>query len=115
MSCCYSRPAAGAAGWRAAAAGVFTRNAAFAGDTVFVFGPKQYNGSNGQGQTYVDRFTTTVTPGRLYSIRLVNGAPNGTQRASKVIVRLNGYEIVSQNEVTQSVAELSKALAIAPQ
>ncbi len=101
----------GARGWRVAAAGIFARKA-FVGDTVFVFGPTQYNGSSGQGQTYVEQFTTTVTPGRLYSIRLVNGAPSGTNRASKVIVKLNGFEIVSQNEVTQAVAELSRPVAV---
>ncbi len=100
--------------WRAslAAAASRLRPAVFAGDTVVVFGPKQYNGSSGQGQTYVDRFTTTVTAGRLYSIRLINGAPDGTRRASKVIVKLNGFEIVAQNEVTQAVAELSRPVAV---
>ncbi len=98
--------------WRAAAAGIFRPAPVFTGDTVVVFGPKQYNGSSGQGQTYVDAFTTTVTPGRLYSIRLINGAPDGTHRASKVVVKLNGFEIVSQTEVTQAVAELSRPVAI---
>lgn len=83
-------------------------------DTSVVFGPRQYNGSSGQGQTYVEAFTVSGAPaaGRQYVLRLINGAPNGSQRASKVIVRLNGFEIVSQNEVTQQVGELSRAVAV---
>ena len=76
------------------------------GDTVTIWGPRQFNGSSGQGQTYVKAFTATIMPGRLYTLQLINGAPNGTQRASKVTIRLNGFEIVSQNEVTQRVARM---------
>jgi hypothetical protein len=82
------------------------------GDTVTIWGPRQFNGSSGQGQTYVEAFTATVTPGRLYTLHLVNGAPNGTQRASKVTVTLNGFQVVAQNEVTQSVAQLDRVVAI---
>jgi RHS repeat-associated protein len=82
------------------------------GDTVVIWGPQQFNGSNGQGQTYVERFTATVSTGRLYTLHLVNGTANGTQRASKVIITFNGYEIVHQNEVTQSVATLDRPIAL---
>ncbi|HEU6453721.1 MAG TPA: RHS repeat-associated core domain-containing protein [Gemmatimonadaceae bacterium] len=83
-----------------------------AGDTVAVYGPQQFNGSPGQGQTYVERFTTTPAAGRLYTLHLVNGAADGTHRASKVSIALNGFEIVSENEVTQSVAVLDRPIAV---
>ncbi len=82
------------------------------GDTVIVWGPQQFNGSSGQGQTYVESFTATVTPGRLYTLHLVNGNASGGQRASKVIIKLNGFEVVAQNEVTQAVALLDRVVAI---
>ena len=82
------------------------------GDTVAIWGPLQFNGSEGQGQTYVEQFTTTVTPGRLYTLHLVNGAQDGTHRASKVTVNLNGFEIVSQTEVTQAVGQLDRVVAV---
>jgi RHS repeat-associated protein len=82
------------------------------GDTVVVWGPLQFNGSGGQGQTYVESFTATVTPGRLYKLHLVNGNASGGQRASKVIIKLNGFEIVHQTEVSQSVGQLDRIIAI---
>ncbi|MGH7630544.1 MAG: hypothetical protein ACREOF_14415 [Gemmatimonadales bacterium] len=90
----------------------------FPPDTSVVWGPLQFNGSSGQGQTYVEAFTVNGAPvqGRQYLLqyllRLANGTPSGTQRASKVTIRLNGFEIVSQKEVTQQVAELSRPVAI---
>src|SRR5439155_25367565 len=82
------------------------------GDTVAIWGPLQFNGSEGQGQTYMEQFTTTVTPGRLYTLHLVNGAPDGTHRASKVTVNLNGFEVVSQTEVTQAIGQLDRVVAV---
>jgi RHS repeat-associated protein len=82
------------------------------GDTITVWGPQQFNGSSGQGQTYVESFTATVAAGRLYTLHLVNGNASGGQRASKVIIKLNGFEVVSQNEVTQAVAQLDRVVAI---
>ncbi len=82
------------------------------GDTITVWGPQQFNGSEGLGQTYVEQLTATVSPGRLYTLHLVNGAADGTHRSSKVEIKLNGYEIVSQTEVTQAVAELDRTVAL---
>jgi RHS repeat-associated protein len=104
------------AGWGSRVLGLAARARRAAmvapGDTVTVFGPKQYNGSSGQGQTYVDRFTTTPTAGRQYTLHLVNGAADGTHRSSKCVVLLNGYQIVGATEVTQSVAQLDRTVAI---
>jgi RHS repeat-associated protein len=84
------------------------------GDTVVTWGPRQFNGSSGQGQTYVESFTATVASGKLYTLHLVNGNASGGQRASKVVIKLNGFEIVSQNEVTQAVAVLDRPVALTP-
>ena len=82
------------------------------GDSTIVFGPTQFVGKNGQGNTYVEQFTVVNLGGQDFTLKLVNGAPDGTHRASKVIIRLNGYEIVSQNEVTQSVGSLTRPVAV---
>jgi hypothetical protein len=82
------------------------------GDTVAVYGPQVLNGSNGQGQTYVEAFTASVAPERQYVLHLVNGNADGTRRASKVTVTLNGFQIVAQTEVSQSVALLDRVVAL---
>ena len=83
-----------------------------AGDTVFIWGPRLLNGSGGQGQTYVETFTTAPSTTRLYTLHLLNGNTNGTQRASKVTVTLNGLQVVAATEVTQAVGQLDRVVAI---
>jgi RHS repeat-associated protein len=85
-----------------------------AGDTVFIWGPRQLNGSGGQGQTYVETFTTAPSTTRIYTLHLLNGNTNGTQRASKVTVTLNGLQVVAATEVTQAVGQLDRVVAITP-
>ncbi|HEX6616918.1 MAG TPA: RHS repeat-associated core domain-containing protein [Gemmatimonadales bacterium] len=100
--------AAGEGGGR----GLVIRSSLAPGDTTVVWGPFQFNGSSGQGQTYVEAFTASVAPERQYVLHLVNGNASGTQRASKVKITLNGFEVVAQTEVSQSVALLDRVVAL---
>src|SRR5690349_2159452 len=47
------------------------------GDTVVVYGPRQFNGTTGNGTSYVERFTVALQPGRKYELKLVNGTAGG--------------------------------------
>jgi len=88
--------------------------AVFGADTVVVYGPRQLAGSGGNGQTYVERFTPAVDPGKTYTLRIDNGTPSGSNRSSKVTVTLNGFQVVSPTEVTQQIARLDKIVALTP-
>ncbi len=56
--------------------------AAASGDTQVVFGPRVFSTPNGNTTTYVERFAVAVQPARRYTLRLVNGAADGTKKAT---------------------------------
>src|SRR6478752_6747066 len=58
------------------------------GDTVVVYGPRQFNGTTGNGTTYVERFTIALQPGRKYELKLVNGTAGGsTNRVTSAVTK----------------------------
>jgi len=61
-----------------------------AGDTQVVFGPRVFATPNGNATTYVERFAVAVQPARRYTLRLVNGAADGTKKATGGTLILNG-------------------------
>jgi len=64
--------------------------AAASGDTQVVFGPRVFATPNGNTTTYVERFAVAVQPARRYTLRLVNGAADGTKKATGGTLILNG-------------------------
>ena len=82
------------------------------GDTVAVYGPHQFNGTSGNGTTYVERFTVALVPGKQYLLRLDNGAAGGGNRASSAVTTLNGYQVVSSSELTSSTASVTKVVSV---
>ena len=80
------------------------------GDTVAVYGPHQFNGSGGNGTTYVERFTVALVPGRQYLLRLDNGAVGGGNRATSAVTTLNGAQVVGAADLTTGIASAVKAL-----
>ena len=69
------------------------------GDTATIYGPTQLNTPNGNSTNHVERFAAAVAPGKRYILRMVNGAPNGSQRATGGTVRLNGWETITSAEL----------------
>jgi RHS repeat-associated protein len=69
------------------------------GDTTTVYGPTQLSTPNGNPTNHVNRFAVAVTPGKRYTLRLVNGAPNGSAKVTSGTVRLNGWETVTGGDL----------------
>ena len=83
------------------------------GDTVVVYGPRQFNAASTKGTTYVERFTVALVPGRKYELKLVNGTPGGTtNRVTSAVTLLNGLPVVSKTELTTSIASVTKVVAV---
>src|SRR5256886_408196 len=61
-----------------------------AGDTQVVYGPRVFSTPNGRPTNYVEALSLVVQPTRRYTLRLVNGAADGTQRATSGSLSLNG-------------------------
>src|SRR4051794_18047463 len=87
--------------------------AAAPGDTVVVYGPRQLNGTTGNGTAYIERFTVALQPGRKYELKLVNGTAGGsTNRVTSAVTKLNGFQVVSNTELTSSIASVTKVVAV---
>ncbi len=83
------------------------------GDTVVVFGPRQFNGTTGSGTTYIERFTVALQPGRKYELKLVNGTAGGsTNRVTSAVTRLNGFQVIGTADLTSSIASVTKVIAV---
>src|SRR5256885_835441 len=72
------------------------------GDTVTVYGPRQFQapvGGGGLVTNYGERFSLAVTPLKKYTLRVTNGAPDGSARVSGGQVKLDGLTVVSQQDI----------------
>ncbi len=73
------------------------------GDTTTVYGPTQLNTPNGNPTNHVEHFALAVTPGKRYTLRLVNGAPNGSSKVTGGTVQLNGWETMTSADLASGV------------
>jgi RHS repeat-associated protein len=81
------------------------------GDTTTLYGPVQLSTPNGNATNHVERFAVAVTPGRRYTLRLVNGAPNGSARVTAGTVQLNGWETMTSGDLA-SGATLERVVQV---
>lgn len=81
------------------------------GDTTTVYGPAQLSTPNGNPTNHVERFAVAVTPGRRYTLRLVNGAPNGSAKVTGGTVQLNGWETMTSGDLA-SGATLERVVQV---
>ena len=87
--------------------------AAAPGDTVVVYGPRQFNGTTGSGSTYIERFTIALSPGRKYELKLVNGTAGGsTNRVTSAVTKLNGFQVIGTTDLTSSIASVGRVVAV---
>jgi RHS repeat-associated protein len=81
------------------------------GDTTTVYGPTTLSTPSGSATNHVERFTVAVTPGRRYTLRLVNGGPNGSLKVTGGTVRLNGWETMTNADLA-SGATLERVVQV---
>ncbi len=69
-------------------------------DTVTVWGPRTLYGAGPNGTLYyIEQFNLTVTPMKRYTLRVANGAPDGSKRISSGSVTFNGQVVVSNADI----------------
>jgi RHS repeat-associated protein len=81
------------------------------GDTTTVYGPTQLSTPNGNPTNHVNRFAVAVTPGKRYTLRMVNGAPNGSAKVTGGTVQLNGWETMTSADLA-SGATLERVVQV---
>src|SRR6266516_424050 len=80
------------------------------GDTQVVYGPTRFDTPTGSLTLHVERFALAVVPGRRYTLRVDNGAADGSHRVSGVSVILNGSQILSSAELGSGAAGWSRVV-----
>jgi RHS repeat-associated protein len=75
-------------------------------DTVVVYGPLQF-GSSGNG---FEEIVLHVVLGKRYTLRVKNGAPDGSARATGGQVAFNNWEVVSWDDFTSARTEWNRVV-----
>src|SRR6266496_4134155 len=80
------------------------------GDTQVVYGPTRFDTPTGSLTLHVERFALAVVPGRRYTLRVDNGAADGSHRVSGGSVILNGSQILSTTDLGSGASGWSRVV-----
>src|SRR6266568_6041065 len=80
------------------------------GDTQVVYGPTRFDTPTGSLTLHVERFALAVVPGRRYTLRVDNGAADGSHRVSGGSVILNGSQILSTADLGSGASGWSRVV-----
>ena len=75
-----------------------------------LFGPKQYTRTAGPPNQFTDTFTLPSGTTPPYTLHVVNGNANGTNRISSATVTLNGTQILGPSDFGQNVAVIDRTI-----
>lgn len=85
-------------------------------ESITAFGPKRFNRTNGAPNNYVETFSMPANSADgVYTLTILNGESNGTNRISSAVIKLNGGEVFLQSEFNQNVYILEKPVVLAAQ
>jgi RHS repeat-associated protein len=77
-----------------------------------LFGPMQYTRTAGPPNQFTDTFTLPSGTTPPYTLHVVNGNANGTNRISSATVTLNGAQILGPSDFGQNVAVIDRTIAL---
>lgn len=77
-----------------------------------LFGPTQYTRTAGPPNQFTNTFTLPTGATAPYTLHVVNGNPNGTNRISSATVKLNGAQILGPSDFGQNVAVLDRTVTL---
>ncbi|MFO0700347.1 MAG: hypothetical protein U0236_14070 [Nitrospira sp.] len=77
-----------------------------------LFGPKTYTRTAGPPNQFTDTFTLPAGTTAPYTLHVVNGNTNGTNRISSATVKLNGTQILGPSDFGQNVAVIDRTTTL---
>ena len=77
-----------------------------------LFGPKQYTRTAGPPNQFTDTFTLPSGTTAPYTLHVVNGNANGTNRISSATVKLNSTQILGPSDFGQNVAVIDRTVSL---
>lgn len=85
-------------------------SSAVSAGTFTVFGSQTYERDRGQPDVTVSTFTV-LNPDASYYIGLING-PDGAARVSSAVIRINGVEVITPEDLSQQVGQVNKLVLL---
>jgi RHS repeat-associated protein len=79
-----------------------------------LFGPKTYTRTAGPPNQFTDTFAKPAGTTAPYTLHVVNGNANGTNRISSATVKLNGLQIAGPSDFGQNVAVIDRTVTLQP-
>lgn len=80
------------------------------GGEVVVYGPKRVESPSGGTVYQVEKFTLALQPGARYTLRVQNGAADGSARLDSARVVLNGSTVLTGRELHRGAASASRVI-----
>ena len=77
-----------------------------------LFGPMQYTRTAGPPNQFTDTFTLPSGTTPPYTLHIVNGNANGTNRISSATVTLTGTQILGPSDFGQNVAVIDRTVTL---
>ena len=77
-----------------------------------LFGSKTYTRTAGPPNQFSDTFTPPAGTTAPYTLHIVNGNANGTNRISSATVKLNGVQILGPSDFSQNIAVLDRTVTL---
>ena len=81
-------------------------------EKVTIYGPRRFDRTSGLPVTVSEQFVAPVGVLAPYTFHIQNGATDGTGRVSSGIIRLNGTNLFTQNDLGQFVPSLTRVVAL---
>ena len=79
---------------------------------TILFGPKTYTRTAGPPNQFTETFTLPAGTTAPYTLHVINGNANGTNRVSSATVQLNGTQILGPSDFGQNVAVLDRPVTL---
>ena len=86
--------------------------AAQAAETFIVFGPRRFTRQTGEPVNVVEPFTIPADAVAPFSVQVVNGDADGSNRISSGDIKLNGAALFTSNSFNQTVGTLNKSVTL---
>jgi RHS repeat-associated protein len=83
---------------------------AYADPTFKLFGTERFIRTTGPANEFTRNFTVTSEAGAPFQLCVLNGNPDGTNRLSSAEISLNGALVMTQSDLNQQVASLTRTI-----
>ena len=81
-------------------------------ETFNVYGPQRFTRLTGQPTNVVQNFSLPADANAPFSIRVENGAAEGSNRVSSATIKLNGADLYTPSDFNQNVSSLTEAVTL---